>query len=266
VPFIQTDVAVNPGNSGGPLFTMNGEVIGINSQIYSRTGGYMGLSFAIPIDVAMKVKDDLQKFGRVSRGRLGIAIQSVTPELAESFGLPKAQGALVTSVEDGSAAQKASVATGDIILAVNDRNVEEAGDLARTIGQMKPNSTVTLKVWRKGSTRDLRASLGEVPAETVAQAGGTPQAGAQGKLGLAVRPLRPEERKQLSTNGGVIVESATGPAARAGIRPGDVILALNDSPVKSVEDLRKLTEKAKGNVALLVQRQEGKIYVPLKLG
>jgi serine protease Do len=245
---------------------MNGEVIGINSQIYSRTGGYMGLSFAIPIDVAMKVKDDLQKFGRVSRGRLGIAIQSVTPELAESFGLRKAQGALVTSVEDGSAAQKAGVATGDIILGVNDRNIEEAGDLARTIGQMKPNSTVTLKVWRKGSTRELRASLGEVPAETVAQAGGTPQAGAQGRLGLAVRPLRPEERKQLSINGGVIVESATGPAARAGIRPGDVILALNDTPVKSVEDLRKLTEKAKGNIALLVQRQEGKIYVPLKIG
>ncbi|OGA22530.1 MAG: peptidase [Betaproteobacteria bacterium RIFCSPLOWO2_02_FULL_65_24] len=266
VPFIQTDVAVNPGNSGGPLFTMNGEVIGINSQIYSRTGGYMGLSFAVPIDVAMKVKEDLQKFGKVSRGRLGISIQSVSAELAESFGLAKPQGALVTSVEPGSAAQKAGIATGDIILAVNNRNVEEAGDLARTIAQMKPGSNVALKVWRKGATRELRASLGEVPPENVAQAGESPSAGAQGKLGLAVRPLRPEERKQLSADGGVMVESATGPAARAGIRPGDVILALNDTPVKSVEDLRRLADKAKGNVALLVQRQEGKIYVPLKIG
>jgi serine protease Do len=267
VPFIQTDVAVNPGNSGGPLFNMNGEVIGINSQIYSRTGGYMGLSFAIPIDVAMNIKEDLQKHGRVSRGRLGVSIQSVSRELAESFGLSKPQGALVAGVEEGSAAQKAGIIPGDIILSLNDRAIEEAGDLARAVAQMKPGASANLKVWRKGQTRDVRANLSEVPNETVAQAGSAPSAGsAQGRLGLSVRPLRPEERKQLTTQGGVIVESATGPAARAGIRQGDVILAVNDTPVKGVEDLRKATEAAKGNLALLVQRQDSKLYVPIKIG
>jgi len=265
VPFIQTDVAVNPGNSGGPLFNMAGEVIGINSQIYSRTGGYMGLSFAIPIDFAIGIKEDLQKHGKVSRGRLGVSIQSVTKELADSFGLAKPQGALVISVEEGSAAQEAGIATGDIILSLNDKAIDEAGDLARAVAQMKPGTSVNLKVWRKGATRDMRASLSEVPSESMAQAGGAPAAG-QGKLGLSVRPLRAEEKKQLSTEGGVIVESATGPAARAGIRQGDVILAVNDTPVKGVEDLRKAADSVKRNVALLVQRQDAKIYVPIKIG
>lgn len=261
VPFIQTDVAVNPGNSGGPLFNMAGEVIGINSQIYSRTGGYMGLSFAIPIDFAIGIKEDMQKHGKVSRGQLGVSIQSVTKELADSFGLAKPQGALVISVEVGSAAQKAGIATGDIILSLNDKAI----DLARAVAQMKPGTSVNLKVWRKGATRDMRASLSEVPSESVAQASATPAAG-QGKLGLSVRPLRAEEKKQLSTEGGVIVESATGPAARAGIRQGDVILAVNDTPVKGVEDLRKAADSVKRNVALLVQRQDAKIYVPIKIG
>jgi len=266
VPFIQTDVAINPGNSGGPLFNMEGEVIGINSQIYSRTGGYMGLSFAIPIDVAMKVKEDLQKYGKVSRGRLGVAIQSVTPELAESFGLKKPEGALVSSVEKGTPADKAGIESGDIILAVNGRNVEQAGDLARAIAETRPGSKVELRVWRKGSTRDMTASVSEAPAEQVAQAGGTPGAGNQGKLGLAVRPATREERQQLGSEGAVVVENVTGPSARAGIRPGDAILAINGQPLKNVDDLRKAVDAARGSVALLIQREDAKIYVPVKIG
>jgi len=265
VPFIQTDVAINPGNSGGPLFNMDGEVIGINSQIYSRTGGYMGLSFAIPIDVAMKVKEDLQKYGKVTRGRLGVAIQSMTPDLAQSFGLSKPEGALVSSVERGSPAEKAGLASGDVILAVNGRAVDQAGDLARIIGETKPGSKVQMRVWRKGASRDITASIGEAPSETVAQARGAPNAGG-GKLGLAVRPLTREERKQLGTDGGVMVEKSSGPAARAGIRPGDVILGFNGQPLKDVEQLRRLVDSARGSVALLVQREDARIYVPVKIG
>ena len=192
VPFIQTDVAINPGNSGGPLFNMAGEVIGINSQIYSRTGGYMGLSFAVPIDVAMKVKTDLQKFGKVSRGRLGVTIQGVTQELADSFGLKKAQGALVAAVEPKSPAAKAGVKTGDIILAVDGRAIENSIDLPRVIGESRPGTAVTLKIWRQGETQELRASLAEAPAEKVAKADSEPGT-KSGKLGLAVRPHRETE-------------------------------------------------------------------------
>ncbi len=266
VPFIQTDVAINPGNSGGPLFNMEGEVIGINSQIYSRTGGYMGLSFAIPIDVAMKVKDDLQKFGKVTRGRLGVTIQSMTPELAESFGLTKTEGALVSSVEKGSAAEKAGLASGDVILAVNGRTIDQAGDLARAIGETKPGTKVELRVWRKNAARTVTASVGEAPNESVAQAGGSSPGGSGGKLGLAVRPLTREERRQLGGEGGVVVENATGPAARAGIRPGDVIIGFNGQPLKDIDQLRKLVDSAKGSVALLVQREGAKVFVPIKIG
>jgi serine protease Do len=264
VPFIQTDVAINPGNSGGPLFNMDGEVIGINSQIYSRTGGYMGLSFAIPIDVAMKVKGDLQKYGKVTRGRLGVTVQSLTPDLAESFGLQKSQGALVNSVEPGSPAAKAGLAQGDVMLSVNGRTVDQAGDLSRLIADARPGSKVDIKIWRKGAIRELTASVGEAPSETVARAGGAPGT-AQGRLGLSVRPLTSEEREQLGADG-VVVENATGAAERAGIRPGDAILALNDQPVKNPEQLRKLVDSAKGNVALLIQREDSKIYVPIRIG
>ena len=205
VPFIQTDVAINPGNSGGPLFNMAGEVIGINSQIYSRTGGYMGLSFAVPIDVAMKVKTDLQKYGKVSRGRLGVTIQGVSQELADSFGLKKAQGALVSAVEARSPADKAGVKTGDIILAVDGRDIENSIDLPRVIGETRPGTAVTLKVWRQGETKELRASLGEAPAEKVARADSESKA-KPSKLGLAVRPLTEEERKQIEAEGGLFVE------------------------------------------------------------
>jgi len=264
VPFIQTDVAINPGNSGGPLFNMAGEVIGINSQIYSRTGGYMGLSFAVPIDVAMKVKTDLQKFGKVSRGRLGVTIQGVTQELADSFGLKKAQGALVSAVEPKSPADKAGIKTGDIILAVDGRAIENSVDLPRAIGESRPGTAVTLKIWRQGETQELRASLGEAPAEKMARAASESKA-KSGKLGLAVRPLTDEERKQMEAEGGLLVEQSEGPAARAGIQAGDVILALNNQPVKSVDQLRRLVDRSRGSVALLIQREGNKIYVPIRL-
>jgi serine protease Do len=265
VPFIQTDVAINPGNSGGPLFNMAGEVIGINSQIYSRTGGYMGLSFAVPIDVAMKVKTDLQKYGKVSRGRLGVTIQGVSQELADSFGLKKAQGALVSAVEARSPADKAGIKTGDIILAVDGRDIENSIDLPRVIGETRPGTAVTLKIWRQGETKELRASLGEAPAEKVARADSESKA-KPSKLGLAVRPLTEEERKQIEAEGGLLVEQSEGPAARAGVQVGDVILALNNQPVKSVDQLRRLVDRSRGSVALLIQREGNKIYVPIRLG
>jgi len=265
VPFIQTDVAINPGNSGGPLFNMAGEVIGINSQIYSRTGGYMGLSFAVPIDVAMKVKTDLQKYGKVNRGRLGVTIQGVSQELADSFGLKKAQGALVSAVEPKSPADKAGVRTGDIILAVDGRDIENSIDLPRIIGESRPGTAVTIKVWRQGETRELRASLGEAPAEKVARADSESKA-KPSKLGLALRPLTEEERKQIEAEGGLLVEQSEGPAARAGVQAGDVILAFNNQPVKSVDQLRRLVDRSRGSVALLIQREGNKIYVPIRLG
>ena len=263
VPFLQTDVAVNPGNSGGPLFNMSGEVIGINSQIYSRTGGYMGLSFAIPIEVAMKVKDDLQKFGKVSRGRLGVTIQPISQDLAESFGLRNRQGALVNGVEPDSPAAKAGVVAGDVILSVNDRAVAEPGDLVRTIGEAKPGHAVTLKVWRKGATREFTAKLVEMEAEKSAAAEPVKK---PGKLGLTVRPLSGEEQKQLATSGGLVVEQATGAAATAGIAPGDVILAVNNEKVTNAEQLSQLADASKGSVAILVQRDKQRIYIPVRVG
>ncbi len=265
VPFIQTDVAINPGNSGGPLFNMAGEVIGINSQIYSRTGGYMGLSFAVPIDVAMKVKTDLQKYGKVSRGRLGVTIQGVSQELADSFGLKKAQGALVSAVEARSPADKAGIKTGDIILAVDGRDIENSIDLPRVIGETRPGTAVTLKIWRQGETKELRASLGEAPAEKLARADSESKA-KPSKLGLAVRPLTEEERKQIEAEGGLFVEQSEGPAARAGVQAGDVILAFNNQPVKTVDQLRRLVDRSRGSIALLIQREGNKIYVPIRLG
>ncbi|HXC38450.1 MAG TPA: DegQ family serine endoprotease [Burkholderiales bacterium] len=264
VPFIQTDVAINPGNSGGPLFNLNGEVVGINSQIYSRSGGYMGLSFAIPIDVAMNIKDQLQKTGKVSHGKLGVTIQPVTRDLAESFGLAKAEGALISNVEPGGPAEKAGLQSGDVLLAINGKPVDQSSDVPRAIGDMHAGERANLKVWRKGATRDVTVALGEMNQDTVAEA---PEAAQQGgKLGLALRPLSPEERGQIKSDGGLVVEEATGPAAQAGIRQGDVLLAFNGEKISSVEQLRKLVGKAKGKVAVLVQRDDARIYVPVNLG
>lgn len=264
VPFIQTDVAINPGNSGGPLFNMNGEVIGINSQIYSQTGGYMGLSFAIPIDVAMKVKDQLQQYGKVSRGRLGIGVQGVSKELAESFGLAKPQGALVTSVERDSPAEKAGMAAGDVILSVDGTIIEKSADLPRVIGELKPGQSVALQVWRGGSKRDMKVSLGEVASDKTVANDAEPAA-KPGRLGLAVRPLSADEQQKLQVKGGLVVEQASGAAARAGIQTGDVILAAGTETISSVDQLRNIANKAKDQIAILVQRGDSKLYVPIKL-
>jgi serine protease Do len=263
VPFIQTDVAINPGNSGGPLFNMNGEVIGINSQIYSQTGGYMGLSFAIPIDVAMKVKDQLQQHGKVSRGRLGVAVQGVTRELADSFGLAKPQGALVSSVERTSPAEKAGLVAGDVILAVNGAAIEQSSDLPRVIGELRPGQSAALQIWRGGSTREIKVSLGEIPSDQMASA--AQPAAKPGRLGLAVRPLSADEQRQLQVTGGLVVEEVSGAAARAGIQAGDVILAAGTEAVSSVAQLQSIAGKVKDKIAILVQRGEAKLYVPLKL-
>jgi serine protease Do len=265
VPFIQTDVAVNPGNSGGPLLNTKGEVIGMNSQIYSNSGGYEGLSFAIPIDVAMKVKDQLVKYGKVERGRMGVTIQNLNQDLAKSFGLEKAQGALVSSVEPDSPAAKAGVEVGDVILKFNGETIAESNQLPGRVADLKPGTSAKLEVWRQGSTKDLTITVGTMKDAKVASAndtGATPQ----GKLGLAVRPLTQDEREQSGIKEGLVVESSDGPAARAGVQEGDVILSLNGTPVKSAEQLSKLVAKAGKNVALLVQRGEAKMFVPVQIG
>ena len=264
VPFLQTDVAVNPGNSGGPLFNMNGEVIGINSQIYSRSGGYQGLSFAIPIDVALSVKDQLQKSGKVTRGKIGVGIQPVTKELAESFGLKNTQGALVGNVERGSPGEKAGLQPGDVVLALNGKAVERSIDLPRMVGLLKPNEKATLNVWHEGKEKSVDVTLGEMPGDVLAAA--NLSSAAPAKLGVSVRSLTEEERKKLDVAGGVLVEQVGGPAARAGIQVGDVILGLNNKPVTDPDQLRKLVDAAKGKVAVLVQRLNARIFVPVPLG
>lgn len=264
VPFIQTDVAVNPGNSGGPLFNLAGEVIGINSQIYSRSGGYMGLSFAIPIDVAIKVKDDLLKYGKVQRGRIGVTIQQINKELAASFGLDRARGALVSGVEKGGPADGAGVKVGDIILSVNGKPVDQSIDLPRMIGEGKPGSAVKLELWRDKKPVELSMTLGETPSEKVAAV--TPAEGKAAELGLTVRPLSSAEKSQLQTLSGVVVIRAEGAAAKAGIRAGDVIIALNNEPVDSAESLKALIDRTKERVAVLIQRNASRFFVPVPLG
>ena len=265
VPFIQTDAAVNPGNSGGPLFNMKGEVIGINSQIYSRSGGFQGIAFAIPIDAAINVERQLLAHGKVERGRLGVGVQEVTQSLAKSFGLDRPRGALVSQVEPGSPAEKGGLKPGDVIVAFDGKPIEQSNQLPPLVAQVKPGSPAKMDVWRNGRQETLTFSVGAMQAEKTAKAGrGAPEAG--GKLGLAVRPLTPEERKESGIAQGVIVEQVGGPAARAGIQPGDVITAVNGMPVKSPQELRAAAEKAKQGLALLVRRGEQSLFVPLELG
>ncbi|ENO89182.1 DegQ family serine endoprotease [Thauera linaloolentis] len=266
VPFIQTDVAINPGNSGGPLFNLAGEVIGINSQIYSRSGGFMGISFAIPIDVAMNVKDQLATHGRVQRGRLGIAIQGVDKDLAQSFGLSDARGALVASVEPGSAAEKAGVQVGDVVLSVDGKRIGEMSDLPREVGEKRPGTRMRLEVWRDGRSRDVVATLDELTADNAAGTTAPSQVeSVNAGLGLTARVLSPQEAAQLRLRGGLVVEGVDGPAARAGLQRGDIILALNNHAVGSVAEFRNLVQAAGKRFALLIQRGESRIYVPLRL-
>jgi len=264
VPFIQTDVAVNPGNSGGPLFDQHGEVIGINSQIYSQTGGYQGLSFAIPINVATKVQEQLVAHGKVTRGRLGISVQEVNQALAQSFGLPKPSGALVNSVEPDSPAAKAGLKPGDVIVQLDNDVIDHSGDLPEHVADIKPGTNTTLKVIRKGQPMTLTVKVGTAKDEVVAQKSGASESG--GRLGLAVRQLTPAEKRESGIDSGLVVEDVTGPAARVGIQPGDVILSLNGTPITSADQLRGLVAKAGKQVALLVQREDARIFIPLDLG
>jgi len=264
VPFIQTDVAVNPGNSGGPLLDLNGNVVGINSQIYSRTGGYMGLSFAIPIDIAMKVKDELIQYGKVSHGRIGVSIQEVNQALAQSFGLDSPRGALVSSVEPDSPAAKAGIETGDVILSMDGKPIEHIGDLTARVTARKPGDHATLGIWRKGDEKTVDVTIGEMQTEKVALAG---KGGSEhARLGVVVRPLASDERKAANVDGGLVVEDVNGAAERAGLQPGDIILSANGDPVKSVQALRAKVAKAKKNVALLVQRDGNRLFIPVQVG
>ena len=265
VPFIQTDAAVNPGNSGGPLFNMDGEVIGINSQIFSRSGGFQGLAFAIPIDVALKVKDDIVQHGKVSHGRLGVTVQAVDQALAENFGLKGPQGALVSSVQKGSPAAKAGIEPGDVITKFNGVAITRSSDLPSLVAGLRAGSAAKVEVWRDGKTREFSAQLAERETpKNVAEA--SDEAAPQGKLGLSVRPLTPDEMAEAKVSHGVVVEEVTGAAARAGVQPGDVILSVNRTPVKTPAQLRDLVGKASKTVALLIQREDAQIFVPVRIG
>ena len=264
VQFIQTDVPVNPGNSGGPLFNLKGEVVGINSQIYSGSGGYQGVSFAIPINLAMQVEQQLVKTGKVERGQLGVSIQSVDQSLAQSFGLKDAQGALISAVTAGGPGERAGLQPGDVILKFNGEQVADAGELPPMVGAVKPGDSVNLSVWRKGGERDIRVKLGDAASGQIVAT----SAGEDGKahLGLSVRPLTSQERSQANVSGGLVVEGASGPAAKAGIEPGDIVLSLNGEPITSVSQLRDRVAQSGHHVALLVQHNDARIFVPVDLG
>ncbi len=264
-PFIQTDVAVNPGNSGGPLFNLRGEVVGINSQIYSRTGGYQGVSFAIPIDVAIGVKEQLVATGHVQRGRIGVGIQEVNQALADSFKLSRPRGALVSEVvEDGPAAE-AGVKTGDVILAVDGKAIERSSELPPIVAGIKPGKQATLTIWREQAEKTLRVKVGELDEGPVVASRDDAGDAETGKLGLAVRPLTGSEREQLNTAGRLVVEAADGPAAIAGVERGDVILAVNGRQVGTPGEFRTAVDAAGATVALLIQRADAQIFVPVRV-
>ena len=267
VPFLQTDVAINPGNSGGPLFNVKGEVIGINSQIYSRSGGYQGLSFAIPIDVAMDVQRQLVTNGRVSRGKLGVSIQELNQSLADSFGLEKPRGALVAGVEPGSPAAKAGIEAGDVIVKFNGQDVVRSSELSSAVAGIGPGKTVKVEVWRKGKSRELTVITGEIANVAAVDKTDAKPGESGGKLGVAVRPLAPEEQRQVEGGKGLVVEEvADGPAARAGIRPGDVIISVNGQTVSDANQLRSQLNGQAKSLAILLQRDGQRLFVPIRLG
>jgi serine protease Do len=267
VQFIQTDVAVNPGNSGGPLFNTRGEVVGINSQIYSQTGGYQGLSFAIPIDVAARIRDQIVTTGKVQHAKLGVSIQDVNQGFADSFNLASPEGALIANVERGSAAERAGLKAGDVVRKVNGQPIIGSGDLPGMLAVSKPGDKVALDVWRDGKVVRLNATLGNasdkaepVEREQVASI----DKGA--KLGLALRPLEPIEKRQSGIASGLVIEDAGGPAIAAGVLPGDVLLSVNGKPVSSVAQVRDMVNKSTKSVALLIQRGNDRIFIPVRIG
>lgn len=261
VPFIQTDVAVNPGNSGGPLFNMKGEVVGINSQIFSTSGGFMGLSFAIPSNLAMQIKDQLVKNGKVTRGRIGVVIQSVTQDLAESFGMKTPKGAIVSQVEKDGPAAKAGLQEGDIITAVNGRAIDDSVDMPVIIGSMAPGSIAKLSIIRNNKDMTLDVKVEEAPNESASS--NASKTAAANKLGVTVRPLNDEEKAKAETEGLLVTES-TGAARKAGIREGDIIVNVNGVKITKTDDLARVLEKNK-NLRVLVQRRDGRIFIPVRL-
>jgi len=265
VPFIQTDVAVNPGNSGGPLFNARGEVVGINSQIYSRSGGYQGVSFSIPIELAAKIKDQIVATGKVRHAQLGVAVQEVNQAFAESFALDKPEGALVASVVKGSSAEKAGLQAGDVIRQVDGQPIVASGDLPAWVGQAQPGQQAKLSVWRQGKSLELTATLGDASDKASKQARNDDAVG-KGQLGLSLRPLDPQERREVGVAEGLVIEQARGPAAAAGVMPGDVLLAINGAPARNIEQVRAAMSKAGKSVALLIERDGNKIFVPVRLG
>lgn len=270
LPFIQTDVAINPGNSGGPLINMRGEVVGINSQIYSRSGGFMGISFSIPIDEAIRVSDQLRAFGRVSRGRIGVQIDQVTKDVAESIGLGKAQGALVRGVEAGSPGEKAGIEPGDIITKFDGKSIEKPSDLPRLVGNTKPGTKSSVTVFRRGNTRDLNVTIAEIEPDKPAKrasdrdepTGKAPASAAAKSMGLALSDLPDSQRRELKLKGGVKVDAATDAAARAGLREGDVILAISNTEVSSVKEFEAALAKADRSkpISLLFRRGDWAQY------
>jgi serine protease Do len=265
VPFIQTDVAVNPGNSGGPLFNTRGEVVGINSQIYSRSGGYQGLSFAIPIDVANRIRTQIVATGKVEHARLGVGVQQVNQAFADSFKLDKPEGALVSTVEKGSPAAKAGLQSGDVIRQLNGQPIVSAGDLSALIGQAAPGDTVKLDIWRQGAAAELTARLANADGQS-ARVDSKAQTPSQGRLGLALRPLQPDEKQEAGIDSGLLVQQASGPAALAGVQAGDLLISVNGMPVKNMAQVRAAVAKSDKSAALLIQRGDSKIFVPIHLG
>jgi len=269
VPFIQTDVAINPGNSGGPLFNLAGEVVGVNSQIYSRSGGSMGLSFSIPIDVALDISNQLKVSGKINRGWLGIVIQEISKDLAESFGMKNTNGALVAAVEKNGPADKGGLEAGDVIIKFDGKPIVASSDLPRAVGNTKPGKAAAVEVLRKGSDKTLNITVGEMPTDSpeVAQ-GNKPSAKPElNRIGLVLKEATPQQKKKLNGKNGLIVMDAQGAVAQAGVRRGDVILGLNNTEVQSLEQFnRQLASFAAGkSVALLVLRGENTLYVPVKI-
>jgi len=271
VPFIQTDVAINPGNSGGPLFNMKGEVVGINSQIYSRTGGFMGLSFAIPINVATEIADQLKVNGKVSRGRIGVMIQEVTKELAESFGLSDGKGALVVTVEKGGPADLAGIKARDIIMQFDEKVIITSADLPRIVGNTKPGSKVSIQIWRDDSLKTVKVEVGETPSDEAAENRKLKQGkktDTSNRLGLALSEITAEQKKQLEITNGLLVEDMQpGIASRSGVRVGDIILGFNSKDVNTIEQFNELLKQVKSgkNIALLVKRGDITTFITMKL-
>lgn len=265
VPFLQTDVAINPGNSGGPLFNAQGEVVGINSQIYTRSGGYQGVSFAIPIDLATRVQQQIQSTGKAQHAKLGVSVQEVNQAFADSFKLDKPEGALVASVEKNGPAAKAGLEPGDVVRKVDGSPIVGSGDLPALIGQALPGQKVTLEVWRKGEAKTLSATLGDA-SDKPAKESAAARDSDKGKLGLALRPLQPEEKAQLGLDSGLLVAQSSGPAAGAGIVQGDVLLSINGVSVSNIDAVRAAVAQADKTVAILIWRDGNKIFVPVRLG